>query len=232
MTSLFAIIGAGLVLGAAGSGHCAVMCGPLVVLAQPRQSTGGRLAGHVAAYHGGRLLSYALVGALVGATGGVIAAQGSGFGRALAIVAACALLVQAVAQWRLRGAGSWPALTRAIGAAGRLMRRHTVAGPAVFGALTGLLPCGLVYAALTASLGLGGAASGVAFMLAFGLGSVPVLAWIGVSAKTLRDGAPARMLRRFAPAGLAIVALVLVVRAFGAHASHSEPTAQHHAHQQ
>ena len=36
MTPLVAIIGAGLVLGAAGSGHCAVMCGPLVVLAQPQ----------------------------------------------------------------------------------------------------------------------------------------------------------------------------------------------------
>lgn len=218
MTPLFAIIGAGVALGAAGSGHCAVMCGPLVVLAQPQRSGGGQVAGHVAAYHGGRLLSYALLGALVGATGGWIAANG--FGRALAIAAAATLVVQAFLQWRFRSALSWPLLTRAIGAAGRLMRRHTIAGPAVFGALTGLLPCGLVYAALTASLGLGGAASGVAFMLAFGLGSIPMLAVIGLSARTLRTGASAHMFKRLAPAGLAIVALLLVMRASSMHTGH------------
>lgn len=218
MTAMLAIVGAGLALGAAGSGHCAVMCGPLVLLSHPRAAGRSRVVGHIASYHAGRLLSYVLLGALFGVTGGWIAE--SGFGRALAVAAAAALLLQAFWQWRLRAARSWPALTRAIGGAGRLMRRHTMAGPAVFGALTGLLPCGLVYAALTAAIGLGGAMNGAAFMLAFGLGSVPALAAIGVSATTLRRGAPARFLRNAAPAGLVIVAVLLVVRASGMHAGH------------
>ena len=228
MTPLVAIIGAGLALGAAGSGHCAVMCGPLVVLAQPRKSTSAQAAGHVAAYHIGRLLSYALLGALVGATGGWIAA--SGFGRALAIAAATTLAAQAILQWRFRSAPGWALLTRAIGSAGRLMRRHTAAGPAVFGAVTGLLPCGLVYAALTASLGLGGAISGVAFMLAFGIGSLPMLAVIGLSARTLRSSPSAHVFRRLAPAGLAIVAVLLVVRASSIHTSHHSATPAPAAH--
>jgi len=230
MMTVLAIAAAGLALGLAGSGHCAVMCGPLVMLAQPRVASGRRIAAHTASYHTGRLLMYATLGAIVGATGSVIA--GRGFGRALAIVAASALVMQAIAQWQFRAATSWPVLTRAIGAAGRLMRRHTIAGPAIFGALTGLLPCGLVYAALTATLGFGGALDGAAFMVGFGAGSGPVRAAIGVSARTLRGGAPQPILRRLAPAGLAIVAVVLVVRAFSAHANHTEPQAQTHAHQQ
>ncbi len=231
MTGVIAIVGTGLVLGAAGSGHCAVMCGPLVLLSHPRAADGPRVAAHIASYHAGRLLGYALLGALFGGTGGWIA--GYGFGRGLAMAAAAALLLQAFGQWRLRAARGWPALSAAIGGAGRLMRRHPVAGPALFGALTGLLPCGLVYAALTAAIGFGGAVNGALFMLAFGLGGVPVLAGIGISAKTLGRGVPARVLRNAAPAGLAIVALVLVLRASGVHAGHAAPApapSGHHRH--
>jgi sulfite exporter TauE/SafE len=225
------IAAAGLALGAAGSGHCAVMCGPLVALAQPRAAGAGRLAAHACAYHAGRLFAYVALGAAFGLTGGWVAARG--LGRALAFTAAAALVLQAVWQWRLRSNRSWPALNRAIGAAGRHMRRHPIAGPAVFGALNGLLPCGLVYAALTAAIGLGGAANGAVFMLAFGMGTVPVLAAIGVSAKLLRRGAPARIFKRAAPIGLAIVALLLVLRASEMH-DHaarfdpSAPSAHHH----
>jgi sulfite exporter TauE/SafE len=104
----------------------------------------------------------------------------------------------------------------------------------VFGALTGLLPCGLVYAALTAAIGLGGAMNGAVFMFAFGLGSVPALGLIGVSAKLLRRGAPARFFKHAVPVGLAIVALLLVMRASGIHdhAARFEPSApsEHHHH--
>ena len=230
MNSVVLAAGAGLAMGFAGSGHCAVMCGPLVMLAQPRAAGSPRMAAHIVSYHAGRVASYALLGVLLGATGGFVA--GRGFGRTLAVVAATALAAQAIVQWRLGRAPAWPILTRAIGAAGRLMRRHTIAGPAAFGALTGLLPCGLVYAALTATLGFGDARAGAAFMFGFGVGSVPVLAAIGVSAKTLQAGALSRVVRRLAPVGLAIVALVLVARAFAEHSGHTDPPAQHHAHQQ
>ena len=57
---------AGLVLGLAGSGHCAGMCGPLVLLANPRDSADGQadqrgLTRHVALYHAGRVGIYAVL---------------------------------------------------------------------------------------------------------------------------------------------------------------------------
>jgi sulfite exporter TauE/SafE len=103
-----------------------------------------------------------------------------------------------------------------------------VTGPAVFGALTGLLPCGLVYAALTAAIGLGSATNGALFMLAFGLGSVPALAAIGVSAKLFGRGTRSQFFKRAAPVGLAIVALLLVLRASGMHEPHIENANHHH----
>lgn len=221
-----ASVGAGLVLGLAGSGHCALMCGPLVLLSRPREATPRGLSVHVAAYHAGRLASYAALGAAFGVAGAT--AVGAGWGRALTFVAASALVAQAVLRWRWHRGSASPAVTQAIGATGRWMRRHPVAGPAAFGAMTGLLPCGLVYGALTAALGLGAPVEAAWFMLAFGAGSLPLLAAIGVSGERLRLALPAHTLRRSAPIGLILVALMLMLRGVGAHAAHTSHAAPRH----
>jgi sulfite exporter TauE/SafE len=202
------------------------MCGPLVTLANPRGNDGGtagmrRLAVHAALYHGGRLTMYVALGAVIGLTGGALVT--AGLGRALSLVAAGALLLQAVAAWRAFRGGPQGAfgrlVARAIGRAGGWMRRHHISGPAAFGALTGLLPCGLVYAALTAAAGFGSATGSALFMLAFGVGTVPLLATIGVSAGRIERHLPVR-LRKAAPFALAAVALLLIVRAGGGHMTH------------
>ncbi len=217
---------AGLVLGAAGSGHCAAMCGPLVALANPRGTNGDaagtrRLAAHAALYHTGRLTMYVTLGALIGLTGGALVT--AGLGRALSLVAAGALLLQAVAAWRAFRGGArgvfGRVVTRAIGRAGGWMRRHRISGPVAFGALTGLLPCGLVYAALTAAAGFGSVAGSALFMFAFGVGTVPLLATVGLSAGRIERHLPIR-LRKAAPFALAAVALLLIVRAGGGHMTH------------
>jgi sulfite exporter TauE/SafE len=222
MMSLVAILAAGLALGMAGSGHCAVMCGPLVLLSQPRAAGRGVIL-HVAAYHAGRSLAYAVFGLVAGGAGGWIV--GLGFGRALAIAAAAALIAQVIWHWRGPSVRSWPWLTRAIGVAGRFMRRHPVVGPATFGALTGLLPCGLVYAAATTAAGLGGAIAGAVFMIGFAGGSVPALATIAASSKMLQRRQVAGIVKRLAPVGLAIAALLIIFRASGMHAEHAAPAA-------
>ena len=219
------VIASGLVLGAAGSGHCAAMCGPLVALSNPRGETTGRVASHAVLYHSGRLLTYVVLGSLIGVTGSVLAS--AGLGRALALAAALAVLLQAVAAWHAFRGGSHSALgaliTRAIGRTGGWMRRHHVTGPAAFGALTGLLPCGLVYAALTAAAGMGTIADSAIFMLSFGLGTVPLLATVGLSAERLERRVPLR-LRKAAPLALAVVALLLIMRATGGPMPHSGHT--------
>jgi len=225
------VVFGGLVLGVAGSGHCATMCGPLVALANPRTATtrARERARHALLYHGGRLATYATLGAVIGLTGGALAS--AGLGRTVAWVAAGALLLQAAAAWRTRRGGFrspvGALITRAIGRAGAWMRHHTVTGPMLFGALTGLLPCGLVYAALTAAAGVGGAADSGLFMLAFGVGTVPLLATVGLSAERISRVIPAS-LKRAAPIALVAVAVLLIVRASGSpatHANHVAPAA-------
>ncbi len=52
-----------------GSVHCVGMCGPLAILAGSTHGTSQRRWGTIVAYHGGRVLSYGLAGAVVGGMG-------------------------------------------------------------------------------------------------------------------------------------------------------------------
>jgi sulfite exporter TauE/SafE len=226
MTALWA----GLALGVAGSGHCAGMCGPLVLVANPRAGEGGRgatLGLHVALYHAGRVSTYVLLGLVAGGAGGIIA--GAGLGRVLALAAGVVLIVTALRGAGLPGTTGQGVLARAIagalGRAGQWMRRHRLTGPFAFGAVNGLLPCGLVYAAVTAAAGLGNPSEALLFMAGFGLGSVPMLAAIALSGKGLAAMLP-RRIRRIAPIAVAVAGLLLVVRGVSGPHVHPAPGTQ------
>lgn len=244
MTALLA----GLLFGLVGSGHCAAMCGPLVLLATPKpQGLGAhphvpssRLALHAAPYHAGRLATYVLLGAAAGLAGSALARLG--FGRALAILAGVALVLQALAATRVVSATLGThrlaaAVTAALGRAGAWMRTHRIRGPLLFGALNGLLPCGLLYAALTAAAGFGHLGQALMFMGAFALGTTPVLAVLGVAGGAVAARVPV-VVRRAAPVALALVGALLIMRGVssphGAHApaAPGETTSPSHAHHQ
>ena len=199
-----------LLAGAAGSlMHCVGMCGPLVLgqvadrmacLAGGRLTSAHRLrAGLLLPYHAGRVTTYALLGAASGFIGSAGAANFRPVGGALMLFAALLFLRQAVR--RLGGRAAPPAAGwgRALARlAGRLDRTRP-AGGFVLGLLLGLLPCGFLYAALAASAAAGGAGAGAAAMAAFGLGTVPALAALG-----LAGGAVGGVLARHWRAALAV----------------------------
>ncbi|HEX5214445.1 MAG TPA: sulfite exporter TauE/SafE family protein [Vicinamibacterales bacterium] len=199
-----ALLGA-LLLGLAGSVHCAVMCGPLVALMQPRGWRGA------IAYHAGRIAIYAGLGAAAGGLG--LALTGFGLGRGLALIAAALLVAEAVAMsFPLgRGARASRQITQWLGRVAAWLRARRTRAPLVFGVVNGLLPCGLVYGALTASIGLAGPVEGALTMTAFGVGTTPLLLIASRSAGALARRLPVSV-RRLAPAALVLLALLLIGR--------------------
>ena len=175
---------AALVTGLSSSPHCAAMCGPLAC------AVGGaaRRGPPAIAWQLGRLGAYATVGALAGGLGRGLVSFSPPLLRALPWLMAAGLLLGAfdVAAW-FRGPGS------AIPAAGRLWRRLTAplakfsptARSAAFGALTPLLPCGLLYGVLLAAAASGTVLGGAAVMGAFVLGTAPALGLVQASAGRL-----------------------------------------------
>ena len=80
------------------------------------------------------------------------------------------------AAWNLRFASLFQPLKRTFG---RFLRRRNTGGMFVLGGLNGLLPCGLVYVAAALAAASGGTFRGTEIMLAFGLGTVPMMLGIG-----------------------------------------------------
>ncbi|MFC5077624.1 hypothetical protein VTH8203_03746 [Vibrio thalassae] len=181
-------------IGLLGAGHCMGMCGGIASLLSIGQSNKTSTA-LIVNYNLGRLISYALIGSVVGGTIAGIASL-SQFNHALAIlriIAACFMILLAfyVGRWwngllivEKLGQALWKRISPF---ANQLLplRHSSYAIP--FGFLWGWLPCGLVYSTLTWAAVSGSALGGAATMLAFGLGTLPAMLLVGTSATKLKN---------------------------------------------
>jgi uncharacterized protein len=160
---MLTLLGAALAAGLVGSPHCVGMCGGFATAC-------GRPGPGLALWHAGRLSTYMVLGAIAGTVGAVL----PGPAWVPAALSAALLLWFALA---LAGVAPEPApRLRWLGRAGALLiGRQGVAWRYVFGAFNGLLPCGMVYAALSIAIAAAHPAAGAAVMLAFGLGTIPAL---------------------------------------------------------
>jgi len=159
-----------------------------------------------AAYHAGRLVTYATLGAALALAGRLLGQlfPAVAVGSILQLVLGASLIV-AAALLVLRGRA-----VRAPGRdslLGRLLARAVTNrrawGSLTLGLLTGFLPCGVLYAAFGLAVAASSPAQGGWLMLAFWLGTAPLLFAVGL----LSGG----LLRALRPAvATVLVAVVLV----------------------
>ncbi|MFL5253669.1 MAG: sulfite exporter TauE/SafE family protein [Rhodopila sp.] len=189
---------AGLFLaGVAGSVvHCAPMCGAFVLgqvsermarlpasqLCEWRRIGGGMLL----PYHLGRLMTYAALGTLAAGSAAVVARSAWFTDLSAALLVAAAVLFLALAARRVLPARvrldhvprSWGTLLARVT---RPIPRGTAVREFLLGIALGFLPCGFLYAALTAAATTGQPMLGAGGMVAFGLGTVPSLMVVGIA---------------------------------------------------
>jgi len=203
---------AAFVAGLVTSLHCAGMCGPLACMMAPAKGDSSDPFTVATVYHGARLVGYTTLGALAGGLGRVpLQFLGDWTWQLLPWTLVIFFLVVG-----LRLEKKFPrfaALTRLqwrLQTALRGQSRLRVA--AVMGMATPILPCGPLYFLLTLSAFSGTSLRGAEFMLAFGLGTVPLLWLVQANYGRLRLKISALWLARI-QGGLALVtALVLTWR--------------------
>lgn len=202
-------------VGLLGGVHCAGMCGG-IVSALSLQVPGNRPAwGIHLAYNLGRIASYAVAGAVMGALGslglllnGWLPVQMTLYVVANLMMVALGLYLTGLTQTLAftERAGQW-LWRRVQPATRRFLPVRGVAQAFPLGLLWGWLPCGLVYSVLTMTLLTGSAARGALTMLAFGLGTLPNMLLAGLLLARFRGVIQGRALR---------LASGLIVLAFGA----------------
>ncbi len=178
--------------------HCVGMCGGIVgalslsIPAADRDRP-ARFAVFLLAYNLGRILSYALAGALFGGFGAALLAAGTrGW-----LYDGLRLLAALVVVGMGLSIGGWLPRLNALERLGtplwrrleplgrRLLPVRTLTRAALFGAVWGWLPCGLVYGMLISAPAQGSAGAGALYMALFGAGTLPALLATGLLAGRL-----------------------------------------------
>lgn len=204
------VVGAVLAASLLGSPHCAGMCGGFVCF-YSGQGDGSRWHSHLA-YHGGRLLSYLGLGLGAGLFGAGLDRIGAaaGWTRPAALAAGTLMIVWGgVTLLRARGIriplprrAARERVSRRLFE--RLLGRPPVIRALLLGLLTTLLPCGWLYAFVATAAGTGSAPAAMLVMGAFWLGTVPLLAGLGLASQ--RAFGP---LRRHLPAVTAAALMII-----------------------
>ncbi|MCW8871586.1 MAG: sulfite exporter TauE/SafE family protein [Xanthomonadales bacterium] len=201
--------------GLLGSGHCFGMCGGIAGSLGALSGTGNRsIALPALQFNFGRVLGYALLGALaggvLGAAGEIMALKPLGkWLRALTTLMVALIGLRFLLDWRgldvieKGGAGLW---RRIMPIAVRISQRHDWIGRLGLGLCWGFLPCGLVYTVLMTAASTGSVAGGASAMFAFGVGTLPAMLGLTLAAPALSTFLSDRFVRRIVGFSLVVLA--------------------------
>lgn len=166
-----------LLAGLVTSLHCAGMCGPIACGVGTLAKTEAERMTAATLYHGGRLFSYGVIGAICGGLG---KQPLQWFFDSPAVLLPWALVVALIlSAFGLDKKIPRPAILNRFTARTRFQTKRfsTLGAASLMGLLTPLLPCGPLYLVFGVALLAGSPAKGAEFTLAFGLGTVPLL-WL------------------------------------------------------
>lgn len=213
-TSLLAVFVAGLLGGVHCAGMCGGIVSALALTAPNRTLKGIQVVGVNAdgsaraapsllelspllqngLYNAGRLLTYITLGFFAGSVGSVSTwfvsvypLQQIGLASSSGVLVFIGCYVMGLS-WPVRAIERLgvPIWQRVRPLAVQQLARSGVVNRMLTGALWGLVPCGMVYAVLVAAIASGDALRGALLMLAFGLGTLPNLLLLGLSASWLQ----------------------------------------------
>jgi uncharacterized protein len=213
-------------LGFLSSIHCLQMCGPIVltysVSLNADNSRRALLPAHLA-YNAGRTITYMVLGAIAGAMGGTLGFVGrlAGVQNTAMILAGIAMVVTAIAMFGI-GPGSrflskMTIPRKLLKPVGNLISSKSAGSKFLLGLLLGLMPCGLVYAALMKAVGTASIIGGALTLLAFGIGTTFALLAIGLSS-SLVSHKLARYGSTVASVTIALLGVILIWRGVMHHA--------------
>lgn len=167
-------------IGLLGSMHCIGMCGPLAFAVPSLQKGAGWLMLDKTLYQAGRIISYCVLGLVIGLIGKQLWMAGmqhcvSIFTGLLIIMAACSRI------FKFAFSTNTSVLLKPFNKLFGYAIKHK-ANHLIIGMINGLLPCGFVYLALAGAVNMPGITGAVEYMFFFGLGTAPLMLIAGITA--------------------------------------------------
>jgi len=203
----------GLILGLTSNFHCIGMCGPIALAIPVKRDSNLNIAWGVLQYNLGRILTYTLLGITIGFIG--LSINIIGVLQVLSIIAGIGLIIFAWRKYFFKfGSNSRVSakiqslLSKGLGKA---IQSKSPFRLIALGAINGLLPCGMVYAALLNAVLAGDLFGSGLAMTAFGVGTLPAMMAISFMANKINASMRNKM-NNLVPYLLTVVGLLIVLR--------------------
>lgn len=208
---------AALLLGLISSLHCIGMCGPIAMMLPVAQNNPEKKALQIITYHLGRIFSYASIGLFFGIIGrGFYLA---GVQQQLSIFAGVAMIlmillpVNVFAKYNF-SKPAFKVISQLKSTLGKQFAKGTFSSIFSIGMLNGLLPCGMVYAAVFGALTMPKLHFSVLYMILFGIGTMPLLSGV-VYLQRLFSVSVRSKIQKIIPIVVICLGLLFILRGMG-----------------
>jgi sulfite exporter TauE/SafE len=167
-----------LLFGLISSFHCIGMCGPIAMMLPVDHNNPTKKVLQIMLYHLGRLTAYGMLGLFFGMLGkGLFLA---GLQQQLSIAVGILMIVLVVVPEKILANYNfskpvYKLISKVKAHLGAQFKRKSPDALFTIGLLNGFLPCGMVYAALFGAIAMQSELLGVAYMVLFGLGTIPMM---------------------------------------------------------
>ena len=211
LSSVFEI---GFLMGLLGSVHCIGMCGPLMMALPISHKSNFQKLAALFLYHFGKITSYSILGILFGLFGSQLPIFG--LQRNISVVIGVTMLFYVFYVFILKPKHiQWGPLyilyNKIVKLLGMLFNRKSISAFLLIGMLNGLLPCGMIYLALSSAMATQSILQGGMIMAFFGLGTVPALMMVAIGGQYM--GFKFRMrIQKLLPVFIFGMGLMLILR--------------------
>lgn len=201
-------------MGLLSSLHCVGMCGPLALMLPVQHLHARERFASLFLYQTGRVITYATLGLLFGFIGNrfFIAGIQQWVSIGMGILMLLILLLNYGYHKQVQPAFMNKLYQYIQKRIIRILKNNkSIFSFLYLGMANGLLPCGMLYMAIAAALSTPVLGSSVLFMIFFGLGTLPAMmmvSYLGI----LPGPAWRRSFKKLIPAGIAVVAVFLILR--------------------
>jgi sulfite exporter TauE/SafE len=206
-----------LLLGLLGSLHCVGMCGPIAFMLPVDRSNTFKKVSQISVYHLGRLLAYSLIGLVFGLLGKSFSLFG--FQQQLSITIGVLMIILVLIPYKTLGKYnlSQPLnklISKVKSGLGAALKKKTADTFITIGFLNGFLPCGLVYMAVFGAVATGSILEGSAYMVLFGLGTIPLMTTAIYFGKFLNSSIKQRI-QKAIPVFVVLIGVLFILRGLG-----------------
>ena len=217
-----------LILGLISSLHCIGMCGPIAMMLPVSRTNNTQKFMQVGIYHLGRLTAYGSLGLIFGFLGkGLFIA---GMQQQLSIVVGILMIALVVIPERIFmqynfSKPIYRAISKVKSHIGFQFKRKSPDALFTIGFFNGLLPCGMVYAALFGAVAMQNPWLGTGYMVLFGVGTLPLMTLVVFAANKLSFQWRNKV-QKVIPVMLVLVGMLFIVRGLGLDIPMISPTGQ------